>query len=117
MAMEITSVATTSLTKTTGVLISLMINVAVSRGVGVAVRVGVKVMVGVFDGVRLGVDVLAGGGLGMRSSTEQACKMSKVHRSNNVLRIASSSKEFFSLYRPLCTRSITYPGQTSVRRS
>jgi len=39
------------LTKTTGVLNSLMIKVAVLCGVGVVVRVGVSVMVGVMDAV------------------------------------------------------------------
>ena len=82
-------VAVAPLTRTTGVLYSLRINVAVLRGVGVVVRVGVKVMVGVLDAVGLGVDVLAGGGLGTKFRTEQACIRSTVVRRMSDLRIAT----------------------------
>ena len=77
---EANSGAATSVTRTTCVPNSLMINVAVLRGVGVSVRVGVRVIVGVLDavGLEVGVDVLAVAGLGIKSVTEQASKKRKV---------------------------------------
>jgi hypothetical protein len=98
-------------TKTAGVLKSLMINVAVSRGVGVLVRVGICVMVGVLDAVGLLVGVLAGAGAGIKSSVEQARMRSTVERMNSSLRIGTSQEKLFSLYRPRCRLPITYPGQ------
>ena len=76
--MEYRSVGIISATKTTGVLNSLMINVAVSRGVGVVVCVGVRVgvPVGFLVGVELGVGVLDTAMLGRRSMAEQACSRS-----------------------------------------
>lgn len=80
----------TSLTKTTGVLNLLMINVAVSRGVGVLVRVGVCVMVGELDAVGLGVKVLVGAGFGLRFRVEQASRRITVENSTREFRISTS---------------------------
>jgi hypothetical protein len=82
----------TSLTNTTGVLNSLMINVAVLRGVGVLVRVGICVWVGVLEAVGLFVGVLAGPGLGIRSIVEQARVRSAMERMNSNLRIRNSQE-------------------------
>jgi hypothetical protein len=79
-------------TRTTGVLNSLMINVAVLRGVGMVVRVGTGVKVGTCDAVGLvvAVNVLAGVGLGRRSIIEQACRSNADHRRMESLRIETS---------------------------
>lgn len=79
-----------SLTRTAGVLNSLMISVAVLRGVGVVVRDGIGVMVGVFEAVGLAVGVRVGAGVGSRSAVEQASERDNVHRRNKSLRIAAS---------------------------
>jgi hypothetical protein len=93
VSVKLAAVGASSLTRTTGVLKSLMINVAVLRGVGVLVRVGIGVIVGVLDGVGLFVGVLAGAGPGVRFSVEQASMRSTVERKNNSLRIGTSQQK------------------------
>ena len=100
VSVKIGSVGTTSPNKTTGVLNSLMISVAVSRGVGVVVRVGVRVvvLVGALVGVELGAGVLVAALFGKRSIAEQACNRNIAIVIRITLRIKTSCDEDCSHY-------------------